>query len=65
MMRSHSCIAQFAYAVPCMPSIPSESGSVSGNAPLPMSVVVTGMRVLCARRRTSADAPDEITPPPT
>ena len=42
IIRSHSTTALLANAVPCIPSIPTESGCISENAPLPSSVVVTG-----------------------
>ena len=43
MMRSDSVIARLAYFEPCMPTGPMLSGLDAGNAPLPMSVVTTGM----------------------
>ena len=56
--------AQFATAEPCMPSQRIESGCVSGNPPMPMSVVVTGICVASANFLSSAAAPLEMMPPP-
>ena len=44
--------------------MPSESGSVSGKPPLPISVVVTGMRAFRANAVSSAAALLLRTPPP-
>ena len=41
-IRSASSIAQLAAGRPCMPSIPIHCGSLAGNAPSAISVVVTG-----------------------
>ena len=65
IIRSDSWIAWFAYAVPCMPSIPSESSCVPGNAPSPISVMVTGIPVFSTNSRSFSEAPEIITPPPT
>ena len=48
-----------------MPSISSDSGCSDGNAPRPISVVVTGICVSSASSSSSALASAEITPPPT
>ena len=48
-----------------MPGICSESACESGNAPLAMSVVTTGMRVASASSFSSLSAPALMTPPPT
>jgi len=57
-------IAMFAAYVPCIPSIPSESGSDPGNAPIPMSVVVTGRERARESSASSPEAFDRMTPPP-
>ncbi len=54
----------FAAYVPCIPSIPSESASEPGNAPIPMSVVVTGRESARESSASSPEAFDRITPPP-
>ena len=48
-----------------MPSMPSERAWSDGNAPIPMRVVVTGIRVSSASAWSSADASAAMTPPPT
>src|SRR6266545_1939222 len=48
-----------------MPGMPSASGWVSGNAPLAISVVVTGAWAASASSRRASWAPALITPPPT
>ena len=63
--RSHAFTALFAAISPCMPSMHSDSSSVSGNAPSPSSVVVTGMSALCASSRTRSAVSEPMTPPPT
>ena len=63
--RSQFWTAMLAQYVPCIPSIPSDSSSVSGKAPRPWSVVVTGIRVWRARSVSASVAFDEIVPPPT
>ena len=50
--------------VPCMPSIPSHCGSLAGNAPSAISVVVTGAPVSRASAASSAAASACTTPPP-
>ena len=57
--------AQLAYAEPCMPSQRSDSSCVSGNAPTPMMVVVTGMPVASTSRRSASLASALMMPPPT
>jgi hypothetical protein len=61
---SQFCIAMFDSNVPCIPSMPVNCGSVPGNAPSPISVLVQGK----PRRRTSrvscGAASFRITPPP-
>ena len=47
-----------------MPSHFSESGCVSGNEPIPIRVVATGIRYESANRNNSSDAPAAMTPPP-
>ena len=47
-----------------MPSIPSHCGSLAGNVPSAISVVVTGICVTCASAVSSAAAPACTTPPP-
>ncbi len=42
MRRSHSQTALFAYAVPCIPSIPRFRGCISEMIPLPKRVLVSG-----------------------
>ena len=56
--------AQFATAEPCMPSQRIESGCVSGNPPMPIKVVVTGIWVASANFFNSAAAPLVMMPPP-
>jgi hypothetical protein len=63
--RSERWSAQLAYFEPCMPGICSESACESGNAPLAISVVTTGMRVSSASALSSASAPALTMPPPT
>ena len=65
MRRSQFWTAWFAYHVPCMPSMPSESGSSSGKEPSPCSVVVTGIFVFRAISVSSDVAFAPIVPPPT
>ena len=60
-----SLAAQLAKAAPCMPSQRRESGCVSGNPPMPMRVVVTGMFNASANFFNTAAAPLEMMPPPT
>ncbi len=59
IIRSQSCIAQFASQVPCMPSMPSHCGSAAGKAPSPISVEVIGKPVslTSSRRESQAAAP--------
>ncbi len=57
--------AQFAYFEPCIPGMRRARGCESGNAPLAMSVVTTGMDAASARARSSSSAPALVTPPPT
>jgi hypothetical protein len=64
MIRSLWEIAMFAAYVPCIPSIPMCRGSVLGNAPIPISVVVTGIPRMCARSVSCAEDPERMTPPP-
>ena len=55
IMRSLSVMARFAYFEPCMPTGPRFSSCDAGNAPLPMSVVTTGMlHELGQRARSSS-----------
>ena len=63
-IRSASSIAQLAAGCPCMPSIPSHCGSLAGNAPSAISVVVTGAPVRRASAVSSAAASAWTTPPP-
>ena len=65
MMRSLSVMARFAYFEPCMPTGPRFSSCDAGNAPLPMSVVTTGMRMSSASAASSSLASEDTTPPPT
>ena len=65
MSRSAFCSAPTAATVPCMPGMPMCSGCRSGNAPLAISVVTTGMPVSSASSRSWAAARALITPPPT
>ena len=62
--RSHSVMAMLAYFDPCMPTGPRLSGWLEGKAPLAMSVVTTGIRMLSASCASSAQACDATTPPP-
>ena len=62
--RSHSLTALLAVTLPCMPSILRERGSVSGNPPRPIRVVVTGTRAFLASAVSSGAASPAITPPP-
>ena len=61
---SHASSALLAAIRPCMPIMCSESGSLSGNTPRPMSVVATGMFALCASSASSFTASALRTPPP-
>jgi len=63
--RSACCSAPTAATVPCMPGMPMCCGWRSGNAPLAISVVTTGMPVSSASSRSWAAARALITPPPT
>ncbi len=63
--RSHLFIAQFDHLGPCIPGQPKNSSWVSGNALLPMSVVITGSRPVSARSRSSSQASALSVPPPT
>ena len=65
MIRSLFCSAATAATVPCMPGIPRCCGWLSGNAPRAISVVTTGIPVSSASARSSLDARERITPPPT
>ena len=65
IIKSDLSSAQLAYREPCIPASPKFRGSLDGTAPLAMSVVTTGMRIDRASSVTSADAPDDTTPPPT
>ena len=65
MMRSLSVMARFAYFEPCIPTGPRLSSCDAGKAPLPMSVVTTGICMSSASARSSSDAPEDTTPPPT
>ena len=49
---------------PCIPTLPSDNGWVSGKAPLPMNVVATGDISSSATRINSIEAPEVMTPPP-
>ena len=66
IMRSQSCIAQFASQVPCMPSMPSHFGSDAGKAPSPINVEVIGKPVSLTSSRSSvlASGPELMMPPP-
>ena len=65
MIRALSVMARFAYFEPCMPTGPRFSWCDAGNAPLPMSVVTTGICMSSASSFSSSDAPDDTVPPPT
>ena len=58
-------MAMFDHFVPCMPGQPKKSGWVSGNAPLPIRVVITGRPPTSARSRSSSQASPLSVPPPT
>ncbi len=64
-MRSAFCSAPTAATVPCIPGMPRCCGCLSGNAPLAISVVTTGIPVSSASSRSCAAARALITPPPT
>ena len=64
-IRSACWSAPTAATVPCMPGMPMCCGCRSGNAPLAISVVTTGMPVSSASSRSWAAARALITPPPT
>ena len=64
MRQSVLVTAILAPYVPCIPSIPRKSGSVPGNAPSPINVVVTGMPSFFANCLSSLAALELITPPP-
>ena len=48
-----------------MPTGPKLSGCDAGNAPFPMSVVTTGIRMASDNSTSSWDAPEDTAPPPT
>ena len=58
-------MARFDHFVPCIPGQPKNSGCVSGKAPLPISVVITGSPPVSASSRSSSQASPLIVPPPT
>jgi hypothetical protein len=65
MIRSERCSPATAATVPCMPGMPRCWTWESGNAPRAISVVTTGMPVYSASARSSLEARERITPPPT
>ena len=65
MMRSHSVMAMLANFEPCMPTGPRFIGCDAGNAPLPMSVVTTGICMSVESFTSSSVAFEAIAPPPT
>ena len=65
MMRSARSIAQLLWACPCMPGIPRLSTWSPANAPMPRSVVMTGICAFSATSRTSASARAMSAPCPT
>ena len=66
MIRSAWCMARLASTVPCMPSMPRNSGSDAGSAPRPISVSVVGrcQSRASAAKRSQAPSPALISPPP-
>ena len=65
MTRSACWMALLAATEPCMPTIHSERGEVSGKAPSPISVVQTGMSKPSARALMRGQEPEMTAPPPT
>ena len=62
---SHVFIARFDHFAPCMPGQPKCSSWFSGNALLPISVVITGSEPASASVRSSSQALPLSVPPPT
>ena len=66
IIRSQSCIAWLDSNMPCMPTMPSDSGSDAGKAPRPIRVCVQGKPVRRTNSVSSCEAavPELTTPPP-
>ena len=61
---SHSLTAIFAAYLPCIPLFPTYRGWSVGMAPLPITVVTTGICIFSAKVVKSSCAPEILTPPP-
>ena len=62
---SHVFIARFDHFGPCIPGQPKWSSCVSGNALLPIRVVITGSEPASASSSSSSQASPFSVPPPT